>query len=268
MLGFGIWGPPSNGSMTEPTVLTEVMVAGGVIPMFEIPKWREEFGVVAGVTGRGAEASDFDLGLASDDPTRVVLERWHRVERAFERFPALVIGRQVHGTNLRWHAGTVGWTVVNGVDGHGTRERGILLAVSLADCIPVYLVDPVARAIALLHSGWKGTAAGILQAGVGLLAERAGSRVEDLVVHCGVGICGRCYQVGADVAGACGRPVNGGGRANLDLRGVILDQAAAQGVRRRSVSSHCSAHMRDRFFSHRGSGGTDGRMVAFLGIEP
>jgi hypothetical protein len=177
-----------------------------------------------------------------------------------------VIGRQVHGTEVRWHDRAAGWSVFQGIDGHGTREAGILLTVSLADCVPIYIVDPTTGGIALLHSGWRGTAEGILKAGLQLLVSRAGSRVADLVIHCGVGICGSCYQIGPEVAAACGRPT--AGPSQLDLRRLILEQVADQGVRRSSVSPHCSAHMRDRFFSLRGSGGKDGRMVAFLGVLP
>ena len=142
----------------------------------------------------------------------------------------------------------------------------LVLAVSLADCVPVYVVDPDHRAVALLHSGWRGTAANILAAGVATLAEQAGSDPAALVVHVGVGICGSCYEVSADVAAACGRP-GPGTHARLDLRSVIADQAGQLGIRNISVSRLCSAHDADRFMSHRRSRGADGRMVALLGLE-
>jgi YfiH family protein len=255
--------------MTEPVVSSDRVVlaevpAGRAIPSSEIPEWRATLGVVAGVTNRTGPDGDFDLGLASAEPTRVVLDRWSRLQAAFPEFAGTVIGRQVHGVAIRWHEHAAGWSIVEGVDGHATDRAGILLTVSLADCIPIYLVDPVRRAIGLLHSGWRGTAAGIVREGIELLRCRAGSRPRDLVLHCGVGICGACYQVGSEVATACGRP----GATDLDLRAVICEQAARQGVERLSVSPHCSAHMRETFFSHRGSGGNDGRMIAFLGLAP
>ena len=252
--------------MTERAVVAEQAVVGGAVPMVEIPGWREDFGVIAGLTTRGPKDQEFDLGLASEQPTRAVLGRWDQLQDAFAGFGGIVVGRQVHGREVRWHDRVNGWSIVRGVDGHATNVPGILLAVSVADCVPIYVVDPVRRAIALLHSGWRGTAAGILRAGIDLLTSRAGSRPSDLVVHCGVAICGDCYQVGSDVAGACGRPADG--PTHLDLRGVIAEQAGGQGVGRVSVSPLCSAHMGDRFFSHRGSGGKAGRMIAFLGLEP
>ena len=85
-------------------------------------------------------------------------------------------------------------------------------------------------------------------------------------MHCGVGICGQCYEVGSEVVVGCGRPADGPGPWHLDLRDVLADQAAALGVRNVTLSSRCSAHERPTFYSHRASRGTDGRMVAYLGI--
>lgn len=250
--------------MTEITGVVETPVDVGGLPWFEIPGWRSEFGVVAGVTGRGDPGRPFDLGLAGGGAIGEVLERWRTVARTFAGIRGVVVARQVHGTRVLWHDDATDLTIREGADGHATRAPGILLAVSLADCIPVYLLDPVERAVAVLHSGWRGTAAGMLAAGVAALRNGAGSRPENLVAHVGVGICGGCYEVGPDVASACGRPSDGPTR--LDLRSVIAEQAEAEGIGRISVSSGCSAHHRDRFMSHRASGGKDGRMVALLGI--
>ncbi len=140
--------------------------------------------------------------------------------------------------------------------------------MTVADCFPVYLVDPVARAIALLHAGWRGTAGGILAAGIGCLRERAGSRVQDVAMHLGPGICGTCYEVGAEVPAALGVASEGVGPFHVDLREVLVEQAGRMGVGEVSTSQLCSSELRTRFFSHRGSGGRDGRMVAYLALRP
>lgn len=253
--------------MADVAVLAETPVSAGSVPWFELPGWRERFGVVAGITGRGDPGAAFDLGLASDAPARAVLDRWRLLQATFPA-AGLVVARQVHGATVLWHEPRGGWTIFEGADGHAVAAPGLLLAVSVADCIPIYLVDPVKRAVALLHSGWRGTAAGILRAGVELLRTRAGSRPADLVGHAGVGICGACYEVGGDVATACGRPPESAEPVRLDLRAVIAGQARDLGISRMTVSPHCSSHHRDRFMSHRASGGGDGRMVALLGLLP
>jgi YfiH family protein len=245
------------------TRLTEAPVGDGSVPRFELAEWRG-LGILAGVTGRGTGPEPFDLGLATDQPIGRVLDRW-RAFGAAAGFGAMIVARQVHGTRVLWHDRAGGLTIFEGADGHATRSPDLLLTVSLADCIPVYLVDPVRPAIALLHSGWKGTAGRILDAGLQLLTEEAGSTVGDVLVHCGVGICESCYEVGSEVARACGRPVDGP-KGLLDLRSAIAEQALAAGVAEVSISTLCPAHDHDRFFSHRASAGRDGRMVAYLGI--
>jgi copper oxidase (laccase) domain-containing protein len=137
----------------------------------------------------------------------------------------------------------------------------------VADCIPVYLVDPVARVGALLHAGWRGTAGRILTRGVETLVAH-GAVPERMVMHAGVGICGACYEVGREVMEGCGLPADGAGPWHADLRAVLAGQARAMGIERTSISTLCSAHDAGTFFSHRRSRGGDGRMVAYLGILP
>lgn len=250
--------------MAEPEAVAEVEVTGAPIPWFEVPGWGERYRVMAGITGRGSAAAPFDLGLAGSEPIGQVLNRWQALSHSFPTGRGTAVARQVHGTVVLWHEDFQGLAVHQGADGHATAKPGLLLCVSAADCIPIYLIDPVRRAIAMLHSGWRGTAAGILASGVRALVKGAGSDPADLVVHCGVGICGACYQVGPEVSKACGVP----GAGEVDLRGVIAGQARAAGVGVVTVSPHCTAHMNDRFMSHRRSEGRDGRMVAFLGLLP
>jgi YfiH family protein len=240
----------------------------GPVPRYELAEWKDRFGVLAGITGRGEEAVPFDLGLAGKTtPVGEVMGRWRAFRGSLPGFPGLVVARQVHGTAVLWHAAASGMVILGEADGHATATPGLLLAVSVADCIPIYLVDPARRTIALLHAGWRGTAAGILACGLALL-EGQGSSPKNVVMHCGVGICGPCYEVGSEVLEGCGRPAPAGGKGTLDLRAELVAQARALGVLEVSTSPFCSRHDGPLFFSHRGSGGADGRMVAYLGLLP
>jgi YfiH family protein len=239
----------------------------GTVPRFAIPEWRERFGVVAGITGRGSEdGRGFDLGLWTDASVHDVMTRWRAFRRAEPGFDATVLGNQVHETAVQFHASGKGWIQLEGLDGHATSTKGILLTVTVADCIPVYLLDPVKKAVALLHAGWRGTAGRILAQGVETLGESVGSDPTDLVMHCGVGICGNCYEVGSEVMEGCGKVAEGSGPWHLDLRSVLAEQAALLGIGSVSVSEWCSAHDARHFYSHRRSVGSDGRMVAYLGM--
>jgi YfiH family protein len=239
----------------------------GPVPRLEIPGWRERYGVLAGITGRGeAEGGGYSLGLWGQESTGEVQGRWRSFRAASQGFEEFVLGSQVHGTRVLQAPETPGWLTVDGIDGHTTDAAGILLLVTVADCIPVYLLDPVRNAIALLHAGWRGTSGGILQVGVETMREAYGSDVGDIVMHCGVGICGPCYEVGSEVMTGCGEEAAGSGPWHLDLRGVLAVQGERLGIRSISTSQFCSSHDRAGFFSHRASQGRDGRMVAFLGF--
>jgi len=245
--------------------VAEERVSGGV-PRFELTEWRR-FGVVAGITGRQGEGEEFDLGLWGSAPAGRVMTRWKAFHAGFPGFDGWVLGNQVHGAEVALHGRVRGWLQIHGLDGHVTSAPGLLLTVTVADCIPVYLLDPVRRHIGLLHAGWRGTAAGILARGVARL-KAIGSAVEDIIMHCGVGICGACYEVGSEVIVQCGPAgVSPDGR-HLDLRAAVVAQAEGLGVRSMSTSQMCSAHDSTLFFSHRRSRGADGRMVAYLGLVP
>jgi polyphenol oxidase len=258
------WAGGRQGSRDNLQSLSEIPVPGP-IPRFEIPGWQKQFGVVAGITGRGSgPGRGFDLGLWSREPVGEVMSRWLAFRRAMYEFPAVVLGNQVHGVEIRRIDGGMGWIQIEGIDGWITTTPGILLTVTIADCVPVYLVAP-GRGVALLHAGWRGTAGEILRRGLERLRAAAGPQT-DIVMHCGIGICGDCYEVGSEVMLGCGVPAPGAGPWHLDLRSRLAEQAAALGVQQVTSSSWCSAHDRTTFFSHRASGGTDGRMVGYLGM--
>jgi YfiH family protein len=212
------------------------------------------------VPGRG-----FDLGLWSDAPVGEVMSRWLAFRRELPEFTAVVLGNQVHGVEVMSLDAGRGWIQVQGIDGWTSTTPGILLTVTIADCIPVYLVVP-GRGVALLHAGWRGTGGGILARGVERLRESTGCSPDEIVMHCGVGICGECYEVGSEVMAGCRLPAQGPGPWHVDLRERLRHQAQQLGLRQVTSSEWCSAHDRESFYSHRASKGTDGRMVAYLGM--
>lgn len=238
------------------------------LPLWEVPGWRERFGVAAGITGRGDDAAmPFDLGLWTANPIAEVMSRWRRLKAAFPEFPGMVMAHQVHGRRVLWHqGGRDGWTIHEGADGHATNSAGLLLLITVADCVPIYLVAPAHRAVALLHSGWRGTAGGVLAEGLETLRREAGIRPAELVMHLGVAISGACYQVGAEVVRGMGETPSGEGPWYVDLRSELARQGQQLGVGEISQSSRCTASSPGDFFSHRSSGGSDGRMVAYLGM--
>ncbi len=242
----------------------EARVGDAAVPRYELTEWRERFGVVAGITGRG-EGAGFDLGLWSSGPVGETMTRWRAFRGSIPGFDAWMLAHQVHGTRVLRHDSATGWVTLEGADGHVTSTPGILLLVTVADCIPIYLVDPVRRVLGLLHSGWRGTSQGILRRGVETMVEGFGSSPDNIVMHSGIGICGSCYEVDSEVMQGCGLPHPGSGPWHADLRAVLAEQGRALGLADISTSQLCSSHDGPKFYSHRASRGADGRMVAYLG---
>jgi YfiH family protein len=202
------------------------------------------------------------FGSGSDEPVRDVIGRWDRLRKAIaeQGVTRLATSSQVHGADVVRHVGGWdGWLRGNAADGHVSRDRGTALAVTVADCVPVFLAHP-SGAVGILHSGWRGTAARIVERGIAELAA-VGAATKDLRVHLGPAVCGRCYEVSPEVvAKLTGRIV--AAPETVDLRAIIADHAHAAGVRAITISSWCTRHDNARFFSHRA--GDAGRQVGVI----
>ena len=254
---------------TEARAVAETRAAADV-PLWVHDEWAERFPwLVQGTTGRGDADEPFDLGLAGGQPVGPALDRWRRLVAA-TGMRAAAHARQVHGADLWIHRelGGPGLLVMDGFDGHVTDCAGLLVTVGVADCVPVFLVEPGTRAVAMLHSGWRGTAAGIVERGINRVADSWQSAPERLWLHCGPAICGRCYEVGPEVHRAIhGDEASPPGPAPIDLRAAIAARAVEMGVpaAQVTVSTHCTRCGDGEFFSHRG--GDRERQMAVMGVR-
>lgn len=225
-------------------------------PHEEVPGFRD-LGFVAFTTTR--QAGSFNL--ASTQPAAAVFGRWmNLVESLRPEAQRLATALQVHGSRILRHGDQWnGWLRdTSGADGHLSRSNRTAMAVTLADCVPVFIAHPAGVGI-LLHSGWKGTAAGILKAGFDAL-ESMGLDLTEALVHFGPAICGKCYEVGPDVYKAVtGEEVSS--PALLDLRAVMAVQARRAGAKV-TLSEWCTRCHNERFFSHRA--GDEGRQLGVL----
>ncbi len=167
------------------------------------------------------------------------------------------------------------------IDGIMTNEPGVCLVTSYADCVPLYFVDPVNKAIALSHSGWRGTIGDICSNTLKEMAKLYGTRPEDVTACIGPSICADCYEVGSDVADvfleAYGPdsgvvlPHNGGipGKYQLDLTKACFLNMKNAGIREENISlpDICTCCNGDILHSHRASKGKRGGLCAFLMIR-
>lgn len=235
--------------------------------------WPHGFTQRSGGVSSGAYTS-LNLGLSSgDEPSAVEANRLRvlaalRVER-----DDVCAFHQVHGTRVL--DGEPSWFAEQ-ADAAATSVPGRLLVVSVADCLPVLIFDPVASAVGAAHCGWRGTAQGLAEALVAAMAQRHGSRPADLRVAIGPGIQGSCYQVGAEVVEAYRRRgfprevahPDAEGRYRLDLVAAnrwLLQRAGVDPAHVWSAGActHCEPQA---YFSHRRDAGVTGRHWAFIGL--
>lgn len=164
-------------------------------------------------------------------------------------------------------------------DALATAVPNVALAVKAADCLPILIVDPGKRAVAAVHSGWRGTLAGIVPGTIRELQRAYGSAPEDLLLAVGPGIRKCCFEVGKEVADLFQREFPGAnlsepvdddsGKRVLDLIKAVELQALASGVRGENCYDldACTRCNTAEFFSYRAEGSATGRMMATIGIS-
>ena len=162
-------------------------------------------------------------------------------------------------------------------DGLVGREKGVLGLVTVADCVPVFLLDPISLAWGLVHAGWRGVAEHILAESLRVLEESFGISAERLEIYLGPAICGSCYEVGPEVVnrleklGAGEKNALSRGKTFLDLRSLLARDAQNRGVPSENIyiSSYCTRCHNELFYSYRGQGDSAlGCMWAFFGNGP
>lgn len=228
------------------------------------------------------EFSSMNLSFTRGDQADHVAENYRRIGEALGCVPEnMIASHQTHTTNIR-KVGRVdrGKGITRprdyeDIDGLMTNVSGIVLVTYFADCVPLFFVDTVHRAIGLAHSGWRGTVAGMGACMVRAMETAYGTRPEELSVAIGPSICADCYEVGEDVAGQFGRfsgvvtPGRIQGKYQLDLREANRQNLLLAGVRSEkiAVTDICTCCNDSYLFSHRASRGRRGNMGAFLGLK-
>jgi YfiH family protein len=232
---------------------------------------RHGFFTRSGGVSEGPYAS-LNCSLSGQDRRDLVLENRARAARAVGAVPERLVGlTQVHGVAVvpvaqAWPAGAGPQA-----DGMVTAEPGIALGIVTADCAPVLLADAEAGVIGAVHAGWRGAAAGVLEAALTAMAA-LGARAERTVAAIGPCIGQASYEVAADLFDAVadarffvpGRP----GRWQFDLGGYCTARLTAAGIARVERVAADTAAEPARFFSHRrrtlAGGGPIGHQISVV----
>ena len=219
-----------------------------------------EFAAI-GITAFTTTRAYGDFSLAVPEVEAANTARWNEVQRSLQpEGTGLVSAVQVHGGNIAEHAAPVrGCVRIEGVDAHLIRVPAAAAAVTVADCVPVFVAHP-SGVVGIVHAGWRGTAARLLERMVSRFVDR-GLPSDELRIHLGPAICGRCYEVGPDVYEQLTGWQTTRSR-NVDLRALLAEQGKSVAVQHVSASAYCTRCDNDRFYSHRA--GDAGRQISLV----
>lgn len=297
----------------EQTILEEITYHKGQeeLPLLEykllqqIPGIRHCFTTRQGGVSQGIFSS-MNLSYTRGDEPEDVTENYRRIAQVFGKgLEDIVTSDQTHTTNVRvvtredWGKGIIRDRDYTDVDGLITQESGLILATFYADCVPLYFVDPIHKAIGLSHSGWRGTVGRIGAKTIEKMQEVFGSSAEDMYCAIGPSICQDCYEVSEDVAEAfmeefsdkrtiekhekIENNVNrnsgilldhilydkGNGKYQLDLwkanERILLEAGIMP--EHLAVTNLCTCCNPQQLFSHRASHGRRGNLGAFLMLK-
>lgn len=264
------------------------------IPFLTFPNIEKLSLVSHGISTRAGGVSEgylssMNLSFSRGDVRGNVEENFKRIAKAMKiPYENMVFSDQVHETNIkRVEAGDKGKGILRtpdykGVDGLITNEREIPLVTFYADCVPLFFVDPIKKAIGLTHSGWRGTVKKIGKITVEAMTREFGSDPETLIGGIGPSICQSCYEVSEDVAfnflenfgeeaykSIVKRKEDTKDKYLLDLwkaNEIVLEES---GMKKENiqVTDICTCCNAEHLFSHRATGGKRGNIAAFLCLK-
>ncbi len=209
--------------------------------------------------------NSLNLGInTKDDPQNVKKNRTIFFKSLNIDQSRCVFPGQVHSDNIQIvsKAG-----IVNNCDALITYEKNLFLTIQTADCFPVFLFDPINEIIALVHSGWRGTAQNI----VGKTIDKMKCNTNNLLAAIGPGIQQSCYQVNKKTADNFASKyliTDGKDHYKLNILAAIYDQIREKDVHAENIEadSDCTHCRSDLYYSYRRDGEDSGRMMGIIGM--
>lgn len=230
------------------------------------------------------ECSSLNLGFSRNDSRENVLYNFGLLcDSVGLNRESLVLTNQVHETKVALidendrGKGFSRQSDLIGLDGLLTVSPGVTMVTFHADCVPVFLFEPVIKAAALLHSGWRGTLKNIAADALAAMRNLPGFHAERLVAVTGPSIGRCCFEVDEDVFTLFNNKFKdpelytrgNSGKWHIDLKEIIRRELLWEGLLKENIhdSGICTMCRRDLFFSHRGDNGKTGSLAAFMQIR-
>jgi YfiH family protein len=215
-------------------------------------------------------------GTVGDDRPRVLENKRRALAVAGRREESLHEVWQVHSADVLHAQAPRGQQALQQADAMITSNPQVTLLMRFADCVPVFLYDPLRQAIGLVHAGWLGTVRRTVVQAVGAMRDAFGTNPAELLVGLGPSIGPDHYAVGDEVVQAIRQSFGPladelltvcRGQVHLDLWLANRRLLEGEGVDSIEVSGLCTACHLDDWYSHRGEGGTTGRFGALMALS-
>jgi YfiH family protein len=261
-------------------------VCGG-IGLFTARSLNEALEVKHGFTARvgGVSSRPYDslnLGWGRDEPKENIKANYRRLCQVYGiEYESMVLVNYEHGRNvvrvdLADCGRGFGREPLEHCDAIVTNQKGVTLVTSHADCMPVYIYEPVCRAAGLAHAGWKGTIGRIGQRTAEKMSREFGCEPKNMIGVIGPCICAGCFEVDESLGTRFAREFpnvdlsrkTGPGKMHIDLELAAASQLMDAGIPQENITlmHACTYELEDKLFSHRRDHGKTGAMAAFISL--
>lgn len=217
--------------------------------------------LIAGVSSRNWGNTKFTKNFQ-------INQNFKKIISCFNSNPTFTLFEQIHGAKIAIVETKDMGKILPGFDGGVTTLPNLFLAVFVADCFPILVYEPAGKIIGIVHAGWRGVNSGIVENLI-LTMKKLGANLENILIGIGPGICGKCYEVGNDVASKFKFVTRGNGKLFLDLQKEIVKRLVKLEVRNENIESSqiCVYENKDFFSARRERQNLEGEQVALIGLR-
>lgn len=249
--------------------------------LYQFESLLQENSLVHGVSQKSTnEKLLFSLALHTNEDKDLILSNRKKLASSFrDKNYYFIVANQTHSNHIKVieERSSRGWNslddAVEDCDALISNQKGLILTVLTADCVPILLYDRVQKVIAVVHAGWRGTDQEIASKTISVMQTKFNSNPKDILVGIAPAIGACCYEVKEDVAShffkypkALSKKDN---KYNLDLSIINQEQLLAIGIQKENIqmSGICTACSVESYFSYRQEGGCSGRFMSMIGLK-
>ena len=249
--------------------------------LYQFESLLQENSLIHGVSQKSIDDNLlFSLALHTNEDKEAIISNRKKLASSFgDKDYYFVVANQTHSSTIKIieEGAFRGWNslddVVEDCDALLTKQKGVILTVLTADCVPILLYDRGQEVVGVIHAGWRGTEGQIASKTIAMIQKKFNSNPKDIIVGIAPAIGACCYEVEEDVAShffeypqALNKREN---KYDLDLRLINQAQLLTSGIPKENIqmSGICTACSVESYFSYRREGGCSGRFMSMIGLQ-